>query len=321
MRSNRVNGIDLEYFLFQADLDWFMTDNGGRAVFFVYFCCSKIAKSRMAIITLTSDMGHRDFYVAAVKGTLLSQVPGAQIVDISHHIAPFDIAQASFVLRNSFPSFPKGTIHLIGINPERLRRNGPFDMRDEVLHLAVKYREHYFIGADNGLFSLLFDEEPEEVFEITFDTGMDPGVFPMRNVFAPIAAMIAHGTPLAELGLPHSEIRERAIFRPVMESGMVKGTVIYIDGYGNVITNITKELFDQARKGRKFTLLFRSEDYEITEISSGYGDVPEGEKLALFGSSGHLEIAINKGVEGSGGGASSLFGLKLNDTVRIEFED
>ena len=275
----------------------------------------------MAIITLTSDMGDRDFYVAAVKGAILSRLPDSRIVDISHHIAPFDIAQASFVLRNSYPSFPQGSIHIIGINPEKISRKGPFDMRDEAGHLVVRHKGHTFIGADNGVFSLLFDEAPEEVFEITIQLNEDPGGFPMKNVFAPIACLLAAGTPLEEIGLPHAEIRERAVFRPVVESGMLKGTVIYIDFYGNVITNITRELFEQVRKGRKFTLLFRSEDYEINEISSTYGDVPEGEKLALFGASGHLEIAINKGVEGSGGGASGLFGLKLNDTVRIEFED
>lgn len=273
----------------------------------------------MAIITLTSDMGDRDFYVAAVKGAILSRLPQALVVDVSHHISPFDIAQASFVLRNVYNEFPKGSIHIIGINPERIKRKGPFDMRDETVHLVATYQGHYFIGADNGIFSLLFDEKPDSLTEITIDTGGDPGNFPVKNVFAPIACMIASGTPLEEIGLPMEEVRERAVFRPVVESDMIKGTVIYIDTYGNVITNINRELFEKVRKERDFTLYFRSEDYEITEISTAYGDVPEGEKLALFGSSGHLEIAINRGVEGSGGGATSLFGLKLNDSIRIEF--
>jgi S-adenosyl-L-methionine hydrolase (adenosine-forming) len=274
----------------------------------------------MILITLTTDMGNRDYYVAAVKGSILRLLPGAGIIDISHHISPFDIAQASFILRNAYTAFPKGTIHIIGVNPEQIKRQGPFDMRDEVNHVIVEKDGHYFIGADNGIFSLLFDDEPDRIFEITIDTGADPKVFPVRNVFVPIAAKLASGIKPEELGFPMEQLRERAIFRPVAEADLIKGTVIYIDTYGNVITNITEKLFEDVRKGRSFTIYFRREEYEITEISKTYGDVPEGEKLAFFSSSGHLEIAINRGVEGSGGGASSLFGLKINDTVRIEFQ-
>ncbi|MBX7094258.1 MAG: SAM-dependent chlorinase/fluorinase [Flavobacteriales bacterium] len=274
----------------------------------------------MAVITLTTDMGDRDYYVAALKGAVLRRLPDARLIDISHKISPFDIAQASFVIRNVYREFPEGTIHIIGINPDRVKRLSPFDMRDEVKHVIVEKEGHYFIGADNGIFSLLFDEAPERIFEITVDTGYNPEVFPVKNVFIPIACDLAQGKMPEELGFPMDSIHERAIFRPVVEQNMIKGTVIYIDTYGNVITNITRDLFEKIKGDRDFTLYFRSEDYEITEISGSYGEVPEGEKVALFGSSGHLEIAINRGVEGSGGGASSLFGLKLNDTIRIEFQ-
>ena len=270
----------------------------------------------MAIITLTTDMGDRDFYVASVKGTILSKAPDARIVDISHHISPFDIAQASFVLKHVYKDFPKGTIHIIGVNPDRVKRSGPFDMRDEVAHVVALYDGHYFIAADNGIFSLLFDHAPESAFEITI---LEADTFPVKHVFAPVATMLLHGTAMEEIGLPHEELRERAVFRPVIDQDMIKGTVIYIDTYGNVITNIVRELFEKVRMEREFSIIFRSEEYEINEISKSYNEVPEGEKIALFGSHGHLEIAINKGVEGSGGGASSLFGLKMNDTIRIEF--
>ncbi len=275
--------------------------------------------SPVPLITLTTDMGDRDYYVSAVKGTLYRLLPGVTVVDITHHIPPFDIAQASFVLRNAYRHFPQGSIHLIGVNPEAIKRKSPFDMREEVLHVVVEKDGHYFIGADNGIFSLLFDTPPDRVFEITVDTGADSAVFPARSVFAPVACMLASGAPLEEIGLPLESLRERATFRPVVEADMLKGTIIYIDTYGNVIANITRDLFEQVRRNRNFTIYFRREDYEITEISQTYGDVPEGEKVGLFNASGHLEIAINRGVEGSGGGASSLFGLKLNDTIRIEF--
>lgn len=274
----------------------------------------------MGIITLTSDLGNRDFYLAAVKGAIYSNKPDAQIVDISHHIPPFDIAQAAFVLKNAYHEFPKGSIHIIGVNPDLVKRTDMFDMRDEIVHLVVEKNGHFFIGADNGIFSLMFEEGIDRAFEITVDTGASPHVFPLKSVFVRVACMLLSGLGLEDIGLPREDLKEKAGFRPVVESGMIKGTVIYIDSYGNVITNITRELFEQYRKDRSFTIYFRSEEYEISEISESYSDVPEGEKLAIFSSSGHLEIAINKGVEGFGGGASSLFGLDLNDSVRIEFD-
>lgn len=264
-------------------------------------------------------MGYRDYYVAAVKGIIYNIVPDIIIIDISHHISPFDIAQASFILRNTYPNFPPGTIHIIGVNPEKVKRTGAFDMRDEVNHVIIKHEGQYFIGADNGIFSLLFDQVPEDIYEITLDTGVEHSTFPTRDVFAKIACLISSGMPLDEMGKRVNSVKERSVFRPVAEENIIRGTVIYIDSYGNVITNITQSLFNHTGKGRPFTIFFRREDYDITEISRNYSNVPEGEKVALFGSSGYLEIAINKGVEGSGGGASSLFGLKVNDTIRIEF--
>lgn len=265
-------------------------------------------------------MGERDYYVAAVKGIIYNIIPDIQLVDISHHVAPFDIAQASFILRNAYPNFPAGTVHIIGVNPERVKRKDAFDAREETLHIVVQYEGQFFVGADNGVFSLLFDKEPEKVFEITIDTGTETSTFPTRDVFAKIACLLSSGMALEEIGVPLTTLKERSIFRPVAEDNVIKGTVIYIDSYGNVITNITRNLFINTGKGRNFNIYFRREDYDINEISRNYSDVPEGEKVAIFGSSGYLEIAINKGVEGSGGGASSLFGLKVNDTIRVEFE-
>lgn len=273
----------------------------------------------MAIITLITDMGHRDFYVSAVKGAIYSVAENAKIVDISHHIPPFDIAQASFVLKNAYKEFPKGSIHIIGVNPEKVKRKDLFDMREEIVHLVVEKNGHFFIGADNGIFSLLFEDGVDRSFEITIDTGGDDMVFPTKNVFAKIAGMLFHGTPLEEIGLPKEDLKERSEFRPIIEKDLIKGTVIYIDSYGNVISNITFDLFEKQRKNRNFSITFRSDDYEITEISKSYDEVPPGEKVALFNSSGHLEIAINKAVTGRGGGAASLFGISLNDSIRIEF--
>jgi S-adenosylmethionine hydrolase len=266
----------------------------------------------MAIITLTTDMGLKDYYVASVKGAILSQYNEATIIDISHEIPPFDIATASFVIRNTYSDFPKGTVHIIGVNPEA-------DV--DTNHLAAEFDGHFFVGADNGIFSLLFDRTPDNVVELNLSQDTDELTFPTKDVFVKAACHLARGGTLEVIGRRTEEIRQRELFRAVVEGSIIRGQVIYIDGYGNVISNITESLFKEVGKGRPFTIYFRRASYDIHKIHNTYHDVPEGEKVALFSATGYLEIAINKGVEGSGGGANKLFGLKLNDTVRIEFDE
>lgn len=266
----------------------------------------------MAIITLTTDMGLKDYYVASVKGAILSQFPEAIIVDITHDVPAFDIAQASFVIRNTFHDFPKGTVHIIGVNPEA-------DL--QTAHVAVEFEGHYFIGADNGIFSLLFDRPADEIVELNLSQDSDELTFPTKHVFVKAACHLARGGTMEVIGRKIEEVKQRQLFRAVVEGNVIRGQVIYIDSYGNVISNITETLFKEVGRGRPFSIYFRRASYDIHRISEAYHDVPEGEKVALFSATGYLEIAINKGVEGSGGGANKLFGLKLNDTIRIEFED
>lgn len=255
-------------------------------------------------------MGLKDYYVAAVKGAIHSQLENAVIVDITHEIPPFDIATASFVLRNTYHDFPKGTVHIIGVNPES-------DLQTH--HMAVEYDGHYFIGADNGIFSILFDRIPDKIVELNLDQDSDDLTFPTKYVFVKAACHLARGGTLEVIGKITEEVNERELFRAVVEGDTIRGTVIYIDSYGNVISNITESLFKEVGRERPFTIFFRRAAYEIHTIHKAYHDVPEGEKVALFSANGHLEIAINKGVEGSGGGANKLFGLKVNDTIRVEF--
>lgn len=265
----------------------------------------------MAIITLTTDMGTRDYYVAALKGSIYSQLPDATLVDISHHIPPFDIAQAAFVLKNCYKDFPKGTIHIMGVNPESSK---------DVGHVIVSYSGQWFIGADNGIFSLLFEKQPDAIFELNITPEVDEFTFPTKFVFGKAACHIARGGTPEIIGKRIEKLQQRQIFRPVAEENFIRGGVQYIDSYGNVLTNITKALFNEVGRGRPFTIFFRRATYDINTINRSYNEVPEGEKVAIFSSSGYLEIAINKGVEGSGGGANKLFGLKLNDIVTIQFE-
>lgn len=266
----------------------------------------------MSVITLTSDMGLRDYYVGALKGAIYSQLPEATIVDISHDIPPFDIARASFVIRNAYPHFPQGSVHIIGVNPE-------LDLHEGVMHVLVGHKGHYFIGADNGIFSLLIDGEPDQVFELSLSQAVDDLTFPTKDVFVPAACHLLRGGTPEIIGKARGALKQRSMFRPVVEPNAIKGSIIYIDSYGNAITNITRNLFRESAKGRSFRVVYGGSNSIIREISDAYNNVAEGERLALFGSSGYLEIAINRGAHGSGGGAATLLGLKINQSVRIEF--
>lgn len=256
----------------------------------------------MPIITLTSDWGPKDPYTGAVKGAILSKMPEATLVDISHSIPSFEIEQAAFVIRNSWKNFPEGTVHILGINTEESEKNA---------HTVVESEGHYFIGADNGIFSLIFDKKPDKIVELTITQESDYFTFSTRDRFVKAAVHLAYGKSIEELGEFKETLVEKMLFRPVFDNDVVKGHVMYIDTYENVITNITQDFFKEARKNRKFNILFRS--YEIKKISSSYIDVPAGEILALFDSGGLLEIAMNQG------NAASLLGLAVKDMIRIEF--
>ena len=258
----------------------------------------------MAIVTLTTDWGSGNHYAGAVKGALLQQIPGVQIIDVTHDIACFDIMQASFVLRNAYPDFPKGTIHLLGVNTEA---------GIDTPHILVHHEGHYFIGADNGIFSLIFDNSPLEAVELEIMQDSDFFTFSTKDVFVKAAAMIADGKALQEMGHPYQTLNERIAFKPVVHSEKIVGKVIFIDSYENVFVNIDKKLFRKVGKGRDFVIGFRLPGETIRQLQESYSDVVPGERLALFGTSGFLEIAINQGK------AASLLGLQMNDTVIIEF--
>lgn len=259
----------------------------------------------MAIITLTTDLGHRDFYQSAVKGAILSKLPDVNIVDISHQIAPFDVAQAAYVTRNACRFFPAGSIHILGVDAH---------YQERPRYLALMHEEQYFIGPDNGIFSLLFDKVPGKIVEIAIPP--DPAFvhFPLLDILVKAATHLAGGGLLEELGRSVQDINQRGVLQPVYEPGLIRGSVIHIDSFQNVITNITRKLFEEVGKERPFELFF-SRNESITAISRHYNEVPEGEKLCLFGISSYLEIAINKG------NASGLLGLSIGDIIIIQFDE
>lgn len=251
-------------------------------------------------------MGTRDYYVGALKGSILKQFPEATIVDLSHDVKPFFIPEAAMVVKNSYQDFPKGTVHLIGITPEQTETS---------MQLAVQYGGQYFISADNGVFPLIFDSEPEKVVDLSLVVQSATSItFPTKDVFATAACHLAKGGIMEVLGRPNQIQNESRSFNPTHDDKVIRGLVIHVDVYGNVITNIDRKLFDAVGQGKDFQIWFRKGQHVIDSISSLYTNVPEGEKLALFGRSGFLEIAINRS------NAAQLLGLKLNDYISIDFK-
>ena len=259
----------------------------------------------MSIITLTSDWGTSDYYLAAVKGTILSQLPDVNIVDISHHIQAFDVEGAAFTIRNSYQSFPSGTVHIIGLNSEESL---------ESPHVIVQVAGQYFIGADNGIFSMMFEpDQIEAIIEIDIPQDSVFFTFSSRDRFAKVAVQIIKGTPLDDLGEAVENCNRRILFQPTTSANSITGLVIYVDAYENLITNISEKLFRKLKNGRSFEIY--TSGYRLRKIHSGYMDVGTADLVAIFGSHGMLEIAINQGK------ASSLCGIGRNASVAITFLD
>ncbi|THV57237.1 hypothetical protein EZV76_15280 [Flagellimonas alvinocaridis] len=275
----------------------------------------------MAIITLTTDFGYKDHFVGAVKGTILSSLSEVNIVDISHAISPFNIQECAYILKNAYRSFPEGTVHIVGVDSE---------LSPENEHIVVQVDGHYFVSANSGVISLITSEiTPEKVVEIHLPN-TNSGSFPVLNVFVQAACHIARGGKLEVIGKPFDSLKELKEFEPrVSNDGKtISGNVIYIDNYGNVVTNIQKSVFEAYRNGRDFELTARTTT--IKKIENSYNGIINfnlernqrkgpGDALALFNSAGYIELAIYKSDLNSVGGASSLLGLNYRDTVTINF--
>ena len=273
----------------------------------------------MPIITLTTDMGLKDHYVAAIKGAILSHIDQIQIIDITHEVQSFSILQATFVLQNCFKEFPKGTIHIMGVNSEPM-----INLMDDSLSsypAIMKYKDHFFISNDNGFFSLLIGEDTHQGFWRIDDVLSSKNVFkfPAKNILVPAACKISSGVAIDSFCSEFEDFQKAYTFQPIFEENVIKGNVIHIDHFGNLITNITRTDFNKFDKDIPFTIFFRRKEYFIDTISISYSDVPKGEKVAIFNSNDYLEIALNQGATDRRNSATALFGMSINDIVRVEF--
>ena len=248
----------------------------------------------MPLLTLTSDIGQHDFLAGAVKGQLLQAGAHFNIVDITHQLSPFNYPQAAYVCRNVIKNFPAGTCHLILVNL--------FDDKPEHL-LFAEHNGHYIGCADNGLLTMILEELPQKVVALVLDKNQQKSVLYCTAVFAKAFDELMAGKTLEEIGDPSVSIQVKNPLRATLGNNWMEGQIIFIDNFENVIVNITREEFEEQRKGRSFKIVFKRDEI-IERISDTYADVSEGEKLAIFNAASYLEIAINKG------NAAGLFGLQ-----------
>ena len=274
----------------------------------------------MSIITLTTDYGQKDHFVGTLKGKILSEFPEAKIVDISHTIDPFNIEEASYIMNAAYPSFPKQTVHLIGVDSERTKEN---------THVAMQWNDQYFICADNGILSILAQKiVPQKIVTINIHDRL-PEASTDMDVFKTVACHLAKGGLLNVIGKETQSLKEIVILHPQVskDNNSIKGTVIYVDHFGNVVVNITKKLFLEVGKGRPYEIAIKPRplktilpSYSAVALSEKYPMKQyEGESLAVFNEAGYLEIAIFRSNPNSLGSAQSFLCLGHQDTVTINF--
>lgn len=276
----------------------------------------------MSIITLTTDFGHKDYFVGALKGKILSELKEATLIDISHSIDLFNTLEASYCIEAAYSSFPKGTIHIIGVDSERVA---------DTQHIVLQWDDHFFICADNGILNALLQKKvAQKMVAINIHERLQSNASDM-DVFVAVACHIARGGLLNVIGKDISELKPiNAVNSSVSDDlKTLKGQIIYIDSFGNCVTNISQKQFVEVARNRKFEIQIKNK--KLTRIHKNYSDFPvaankqlkdfEGDFLALFNENGFLEIAIYKSNPKTVGAASTLLGIKFRDTITIEFKN
>jgi S-adenosylmethionine hydrolase len=257
------------------------------------------------IITLTSDFGQRDYYVSAMKAVILGINKDARLIDVSHDIEPQDIMAAAWITKNSAFLYPAGTIHLVIVDPGVGTKRKP---------VAIRIRDQIFVGPDNGLFSLIADNEDYESYELTntsFWANSRSNTFHGRDIFAPIAAHLSKGVLLEELGTKIDELVSYRWALPVTDNEGVQGWVMHIDYFGNLITNITEEMLSHLTA--KDSVKIYVGNTILKSIVRTFADVEAGEPAALIGSSGNLEVVINSG------NAGKMLGVQKGSPISVLF--
>ncbi len=255
-------------------------------------------------VSIISDWKNSDFYLAALKHSILRYMPDAVISDVSHQVKPFDTMQAAFILRAAWRYFPENTTHLMCVNAAASA---------ETPHVLIKYKNHYFIGADNGYWPFILGEKPEKAWLINNEVNHEGNSFPELNVFAKIVLAIGKGVNPDELGVPDFTVDENTELIPVFNTNSIHASFLYFDSYGNGMTNLSKWDFNKHVGEKKIRIMILSEKNSLHKIHTAYAEVRPGSMCAVFNSQNLLEIAIREG------NLKQLLDVQIGDTVRVEY--
>jgi len=260
---------------------------------------------RNSIITLTTDFGVKDPYVAEMKGVILCISPNATIVDITHDIEKFNIKMGAYILASASPYFPKGTIHVAVIDPGVGTKRRP---------ILIQTKDNYYIGPDNGVLILAAKQQGiKHIYELTNRNLLMPKIsntFHGRDVFAPAAAHLAKGTPPSMFGSEIYNIETPKFSKVTRRNNMIIGEVLYVDDFGNIITNF--KMKDVKGLKAKNTVDIKLKDARLKlKLCKTYGEAGKNKPLALVGSHNFLEISINQG------NAAERFGIKPGDEITL----
>ena len=254
------------------------------------------------IITLTTDFGTTDYYVSAMKAVICSINPEVTIIDVSHDIPPQDIMAGAWVLKNTAFLYPEGSVHVCVVDPGVGTKRKP---------IILKVNNQFFIGPDNGLFSLIADGEKFSAYVITnpdLIRKKPSSTFHGRDIFSPAAAHLASGTPLEFFGPELTDIITYKWAQATVGKDGIQGWVLHVDRYGNLITNISGKMIKELETK---SIKIYAGTFIIDDIVKTFGDVDDGEPAALIGSSGMIEIVVNKG------NAAQLLGIFKGAPVTI----
>ena len=260
---------------------------------------------RKSIITLLTDFGTKDHYVASLKGVMLTINPQCTLIDITHQVNPQDIKEGALILANAYSFFPKGTIHLAVVDP------GVGGSRKAILLVT---RDYFFVGPDNGLFTLVSPrEQVRQVVALTNKEFFLPRVsatFHGRDLFAPVAAHLSLGVRPKAFGGELDSWVELDFGKPGIRERELVGEILYVDSFGNLISSIRELEFCRFAKGHPFVIKIGKR--AIHSLKKGYWGGKKEEVMALFGSGGFLEISVKEG------NAQKILKVKRGDPVRIE---
>src|SRR5438093_7651546 len=239
----------------------------------------KVDASHQMIITLTTDFGLSDPFVGIMKGVIRGITPSVQLVDITHDIRSYDILEAAFLIETTYGYFPEGTVHIVVVDPGVGSARRP---------IAAVSHGHRFVGPDNGVLSAILENEAYHIENNSFFLKHVSRTFHGRDVFAPVAGHVARGIPVQSLGPRIFDFIRHPLPKPCREGARIVGTVLRVDKFGNVITNLRR-----TDLGSEFTI--RVAGLPITRLCASFSQADPGQLFAVEGSTGYIEIALNQG--------------------------